>query len=294
MRNKHTWLQHKMYTLVIKTKPYLASLGKLNLFQVQKYALATTITTINELNLNIITFLIKYAAYLKLVVIGTTPKFATINYLPIYIGTGFFAHNVTKKYFKKTRVLIRRQIREVQKQAFKIVTVIVPIILINSIAIGWGHHTNAQTQNLWELYTPETYHQIEFEQVDREAILKKFLQKYNSPLAESADTFVEIADKYDLDYRLLPAISCMESTCGKKIAKGTYNPFGWGGGTIKFKSFDEAIEKVGKGVYEIYALKGMNTPEEMAPVYVPPMQSHWIKGVNYFLNQIDETAIELL
>jgi hypothetical protein len=103
--------------------------------------------------------------------------------------------------------------------------------------------------------------------------LEKFFTKLNSPLKANAATFVDVADKYNLDYRLLPAISCMESTCGKALIEGSYNPFGWGiygRNAIYFSSYDEAIETVGKGVKEKYVNKGLDTPEKIAPVYTPP------------------------
>lgn len=140
-------------------------------------------------------------------------------------------------------------------------------------------------------------HRIESATVDRAEVLKLFLERYNSPLAKNADTFVLVADKYNLDYRLLPAISCMESTCGNKIIPGSYNAWGWGiygSNAIFFESFDEGIETVGKGIYEGYASKGLDTPAKMAPVYTPPMSSHWLGGVTFFMNQIDEISDGLL
>ena len=41
----------------------------------------------------------------------------------------------------------------------------------------------------------------------RSNILRGYLESYNSPLAEEADTFVSIADKYNLDWRLLASIA---------------------------------------------------------------------------------------
>lgn len=120
--------------------------------------------------------------------------------------------------------------------------------------------------------------------------LKTFFEGQKSPLADNAETFVSVAKKYNLDYRLLPAIACMESSCGKRIIQGSYNPFGWGihgNSAIYFESFDEAIEVVGKGINEKYASKGLNTPEEMAPIYTPPNPVNWKNGVNFFIGKIE-------
>lgn len=127
---------------------------------------------------------------------------------------------------------------------------------------------------------------ISYKKVDREATLKGFFKKYNSPLVDHVDTFIRVADQYNLDYRLMPAISCMESTCARFLIPGTHNPFGWGGGLIKFDTYDEAIERVAKGLDEIYLSRGLDTPEKMAPVYTPPNHKNWLKGVRFFMDQI--------
>ena len=134
----------------------------------------------------------------------------------------------------------------------------------------------------------EHFEKIEYAQIDRVEILQKFFRKYNSPLETSAETFVEVADKYGLDYRWLPAIAGVESTFAKFYIRENYNPFGWGGGLIKFESFDEAIERVGKGLHDGYLAKGADTIDRIAPIYNPPYPQNWSKNVNYFVNQISE------
>jgi hypothetical protein len=120
--------------------------------------------------------------------------------------------------------------------------------------------------------------------------LEKFFEAQESPLKNDAGTFVRVAEKYGLDYRLLPAISCMESSCGKRIIPNSYNPFGWGvygKHAIYFKSFEDAIETVGKGISEKYVSKGLDTPEKIAPVYTPPNPVGWKNGVNFFISKIE-------
>ena len=120
--------------------------------------------------------------------------------------------------------------------------------------------------------------------------LKGFFAEAKSPLKANAETFVDIADKYNLDYKLLPAIACMESSCGRFLIEGSFNPFGWGiygNNAIYFKSYDEAIETVAKGIREKYVNKGLTTPEKIAPVYTPPNYVNWRNGVTYFMNKID-------
>lgn len=66
------------------------------------------------------------------------------------------------------------------------------------------------------------------------------------PLEGYGATLVKAAQKYDLDWRLLPAIAIKEST-GGRFACG-YNPFGWGSCKIKFKNYDAAIETVARNL----------------------------------------------
>ena len=138
----------------------------------------------------------------------------------------------------------------------------------------------------------ENFYRIEYSVVNRKEALTSFFEKYNSPLIESTETFIEVADKYNMDYRLLPAISCMESTCGKHLIPDTYNPFGWGiygNQYIGFESYDEAIEVVGQGLAENYIAKGFETPDQIAPIYAPPNYINWAGGVKFFYNEITKT-----
>lgn len=129
----------------------------------------------------------------------------------------------------------------------------------------------------------------------RAAILQNFLQKYRSPLAPYAKEFVEVADKYELPWTLLPAISGKESGFGKVIPEGSYNPFGWAVYTGKtsgagFDTWDEAIQKVGAALRREYFDKGLTTVEQIEVYYTPiSAASHgsWRDGVSYFVWELE-------
>ena len=106
----------------------------------------------------------------------------------------------------------------------------------------------------------------------------------SAPLAEYAQKFVEVANKYGLDYRLLPAIATVESGGGKSNFR-SYNAWGWG--NKSFSSFEEGIEVVGRGLKTGYIDKGRDTVEEIAPVYCPPNYKNWARSVNQFMNEIE-------
>jgi hypothetical protein len=117
--------------------------------------------------------------------------------------------------------------------------------------------------------------------------LEKYLKQKNSPLAKEANTFIEVADKYQLDWRFLPAIAGMESSFGQNVLKNSYNPFGWGGGYAYFDSWENAIRTVGLELYQRVVVNyGTPTPESLGPSYCPPNYRKWIAGVNFFMDDL--------
>lgn len=133
----------------------------------------------------------------------------------------------------------------------------------------------------------------EIQKVDARAkIIEDFLLHYKSPLAGFGNTFIKISDQYTLDYRLLPAIAMQESNAGKKVIEGSYNPFGYGiyGDMIlRFGSWEEAIERVGRALREDYLNKGLVTPEQIMAKYTPPSlekDGAWAKGVSSFMEEL--------
>lgn len=126
----------------------------------------------------------------------------------------------------------------------------------------------------------------------RAKIIEDFFKSYKSPLSDYSNLFVQVSDKYHLDYRLLPAISMQESNGGKKIIADSYNPFGYGiygAMAIKFNSWDEAIERVGKALREDYLNMGLKTPSQIMAKYTPSSLSKdgaWAKGVIAFMEEL--------
>ena len=76
-----------------------------------------------------------------------------------------------------------------------------------------------------------------------------FYKEHNMPLEGMGMKMVEEAEKNDIDWRLLPAISVVESTGGRHACKKVTHSFmGWGSCKINFKSDEEAIEIVAKNL----------------------------------------------
>lgn len=126
----------------------------------------------------------------------------------------------------------------------------------------------------------------------RAKLLENFFKDYKSSLTSETDLFVKTADKYQLDFRLLPSIAMQESNGGRRVISNSYNPFGfgiYGSKVIKFSSWEEAIETVGRALRENYLDEGLHTPEQIMTKYTPPSLAKggaWAKGVRSFMEEL--------
>jgi hypothetical protein len=118
--------------------------------------------------------------------------------------------------------------------------------------------------------------------------LSIFLKNENSPLTGYADEMVEAADNYNLDWRLVPAITGVESSFGKRIPYNSYNAYGWNNGDFRFNSWSESIWHVSKTLKERYINRGATTVFAISRIYAPP-SSTWAGKVNYFMGKIENT-----
>lgn len=120
--------------------------------------------------------------------------------------------------------------------------------------------------------------------------LKRFFRKYNSPLFDHTDYIVKVSDKYQFDYRLLPAIAMQESNLCRYIPENSHNCWGWGiYGTLvtRFDSYEEAIDTVARGIKTHYIDKGLVTASSIMRKYTPPSNGSWARGVNTVLGWLE-------
>jgi hypothetical protein len=120
--------------------------------------------------------------------------------------------------------------------------------------------------------------------------LNRYLTKNGSPLAVYSEQFVSFADENGLDYRLVPAISGVESTFGKRIPGNSYNAYGWANGGYTFKSWPDSIEIVTSTLRSEYINKGATTISKIARRYAPPSTT-WASKVKYFVGKIDSLPV---
>lgn len=127
----------------------------------------------------------------------------------------------------------------------------------------------------------------------RVKILEDYLNQFNSPLVGEASTFVRYADQYDLDWKLVAAISGVESTFGKQIPYRSYNGWGWGiYGTnmIYFNSWEDGIRTVSEGLRTNYLDKwGATNVYEIGRIYAA--SPTWAQRVDYFMGKISDFAL---
>lgn len=116
--------------------------------------------------------------------------------------------------------------------------------------------------------------------------ITEVLKRYNAPLLSEVDSFLEACSTFNLDCYLLPSISGVESTFGRFLIPGTFNPFGWGRGLIAYTSFNQTIMTVGKGLRENYIDKGADTVDKIGRIYCEG--DTWSGKVKYFMNQFEE------
>jgi hypothetical protein len=131
-------------------------------------------------------------------------------------------------------------------------------------------------------------------------IVYNYMKRYDSPMLETYQSFVDIARKYDIDPLFMLSIAQCESNLGKKMPYKEEdklvckNPFGWGihqRGTLCFDSWEEGYEAVAKGLKEKYYDKGYETTEDIMAKYTPPAlekNGSWAKCVNHFLGQLQQ------
>ena len=112
-----------------------------------------------------------------------------------------------------------------------------------------------------------------------------FLKGYDSPLAEFSDQFIDSADAWWIDWRLVPAIAGLESFFGKRMVPETYNAYGWGGGYIGFESWEDSIDHVSRKISQNYYGRGLDDPFKIGPVYAPP-NPKWGSLVASIMNKI--------
>ncbi len=130
----------------------------------------------------------------------------------------------------------------------------------------------------------------------RVEIVKSFFNQYKSPLEPFAQSIIDSADRYNIDFRLLPAIAMQESNLCKKIKAGSNNCWGFGiyGKTLTtFDNYPQAINQVSKTLAANYINKGLKTPDQIMKKYTPTNTGSWADSVNHFMGVLSLASASL-
>jgi hypothetical protein len=119
--------------------------------------------------------------------------------------------------------------------------------------------------------------------------INQVFKQYNCPLEGLGEVFVYEADKHNIPWWLVAAVSFQESSCGKLTPepKGieSYNAWGWGVYGDNVQSFDNwarGIETVSEYFNKRFFSKGITEPCEIMKTYTPPSKGSWCEGVKHF------------
>lgn len=162
--------------------------------------------------------------------------------------------------------------------------------LVNPVAIAAATALNTGTENsVGSVKGVSTI--LEYDD-SRATLVANFLERYKSPLQpydEYGEKLVAIADKNNIDFRLLPAIAMQESNLCKVIPPGSYNCLGFGvhsRGTLGFENYEAGFERAARELKANYIDRGLTTPEEIMRKYTPSSNGSWAASVNQWMAEM--------
>lgn len=127
-------------------------------------------------------------------------------------------------------------------------------------------------------------------QDDRAEKLRAYLEQYNSPLADHAETFIEEADANHIDWKLVAAIAGVESGFGEAVPGNSYNAWGFGiyGSNVRgFTSWDDGITTVSTALRKEYMDgRGATNVYQIGATYAA--DPAWAYKVVGYMNAIDQ------
>lgn len=123
---------------------------------------------------------------------------------------------------------------------------------------------------------------------DRYDRLESFFQSFGCPAPHYVNEYLGAADSNAIDYRLLPAISVLESTCG--IYQRLNNRWGWDSARKGFSSFRAGLQYIARQLSQgrFYRNKSL---EEKVHMYNPNPQ--YARLVRKLMLKIDDRGAVL-
>jgi len=118
--------------------------------------------------------------------------------------------------------------------------------------------------------------------------LESFFQSFGCPTPHYVNEYVGAADSYAIDYRLLPAISVLESTCG--IYQRLNNRWGWDSARKGFSSFRSGLQYIARQLSEGRFYKDKSLDEKVR-MYNP--NPEYARQVRKLMLKIDDRSAVL-
>ena len=114
------------------------------------------------------------------------------------------------------------------------------------------------TQDIEALPARARIHSLADARVER---LSRFFERYHCPAPHYVQDYLLAADRYQLDYRLLPAISVRETTCG--LTQWRNNYWGYDPGRQPFQTVKQGIEFVARQLGEGTPYRGKDLDHKL-------------------------------
>lgn len=117
--------------------------------------------------------------------------------------------------------------------------------------------------------------------------IKQYFMERDCPASAYAEDFVRAAEQHELDWRLLPSISMVESTGGKSTLNN--NMFGWDNCDVRFISSREGIYRVAERLRKspFYRNKGL---DGILKTYNPRVE--YAKAVKAVMTQLGPQSLD--
>ena len=112
--------------------------------------------------------------------------------------------------------------------------------------------------------------------------LEAFFKAYGCPEPYHIHDYLRAADAYQIDYRILPALSLRESTCG--IHARANNHWGWDSGRSRFESIEAGIEYVSRQLAEGARYRGKQIEEKL---YIYNPYPHYVREIKDLMGRIE-------
>lgn len=118
--------------------------------------------------------------------------------------------------------------------------------------------------------------------------IRQYFAERDCPLQDSAEDFLLAADQNDLDWRLLPSISMVESSGGKDYRNN--NVLGWDSAREKFPSVQAGIHYVAEQLAKSKKYRDKDLDEKLQTYNPVPEYPGRIKRVMRALAATDQAA----